>query len=170
MARRVRKKLGENAATTYAKEVGKDVAGKAVAWAAGIGAVYFLIIRPVLQSVGVIKTKEEKQQEKQEQEYATGSNSPFNPAYYKQAGSGALLVTKAVALQLAKELYDAHGFFNDDEEQVYGALRQLKAKTQLSWVADVFYQQYKQDLYTYLRSFLDDSEMKIVNGIATNLK
>jgi hypothetical protein len=159
-------KLGE---TSVGKEAAIEVAKKVAIWGTGITLTYLFVIRPIFQKVGLIKTQDEKNQEKQEQDYSSSATSPFNPNYYKSV-SGAQLVTKANAQAIAQTLYDAHGLFNDDEQAVYGALRQLSYKTQLSWVADVFYQQYQQDLYQYLRNFLDDSEMSIVNSIAANLK
>lgn len=155
--------------TSIGKEAAIEIAKKVAIWGTGITLTYLFIVRPIFQKIGIIKTQDEKDQEKQEQDYSSSASSPFNPNFYKSV-AGAQLVTKAVAQSIAQTLYDAHGFINDDEQAVYGALRQLSYKTQLSWVADVFYQQYQQDLYQYLRNFLDDSEMSIVNSIAANLK
>lgn len=156
------------AGPSYAKEVGLAVAPKIAVWGVGIIAGYILVVRPILRATGVIKSSEEKQQDKQEENFSVSPDSPFNPNYYKSK-PGALLVTKAIAQQIAEKIHDAGGWFNDNEEQVYGALRQLKAKTQLSWVADNFYTLYGEDMYQYMRSFLDDSEMQIVNGLANNM-
>jgi hypothetical protein len=161
-----KKKLGESVAA----DIGKDVAGKVVIGGIIVGGLYFLIVRPILQKVGIIKTKEEKEQDEQEKNLSQGTDSPFNPNYYKTAKAGTALVTKATAQAVAKQIHDAKGYLNDNEEQVYGAIRQLANKAQLSWVADNFYTLYQQDLYTYIRAFLSDSEMSIVNGLAKNLK
>ncbi len=153
----------------FAEEVGKDVIGKVAIGATVVGAAYFLVLKPVLQKVGLMDTKEDKTRSTQSTQFSTGIESPFSPQYYKNK-VGAKLITKAEAQRLAKIIYEADGYFNDNEGAVYSALRQLQYRTQLSWLADVFAQQYQKDLYTYLRSFMDDSEMDVVHGIANNLR
>lgn len=147
----------------------KDIITKAVIVIVIIVLGYLLVVRPVLKKFGVIKTAEDRAQEKQEATLSTSLNSPFSPRYY-QGKSNVMLTTRTAAEQIAKTIYKAMGFFNDNEEAVFGALRQLQYKTQLSWVADVFFQLYKEDMYQYIRNSLSDDEMKIVNQIAANLK
>jgi hypothetical protein len=155
---------------SYAKEVGLAVAPKlAIALVALVGGV--LLLKPVFEKTGLIDSKEEQERKKAEAELANGTTSPFNPNFYK-GKVGASLVTRATAENLAKQLYDAIGLWitgGDNENTVYGVLRQLKAKTQLSFVSDVFTQKYSADLYQYLRRNLNDSEMAVVNNIANNL-
>lgn len=154
----------------FAADAGKEVLARAVPWVVGIGAVYFLAVKPVLEKVGIIETSEDKQRNTASLTYGTSLQSPFSPNYYKSQGQYAKLITRASAEALAKRMYDADGYFNDDETQVYGALRTLQYKTQVSWVADVFNQKYKKDLYQFLKAFMDDAEMDVVHGIVNNLK
>lgn len=164
--KRKRKLSGNNA---YAKEIGKAVIPKVVGWGLGIGAGYFLLLRPVLVATGVIDSPEDKKRDQIESQYATGLDSAFNPQWYRNV-SGAVLITRAKAEELAEIIYDAMGLFNDDEDAIYAVFRQLKAKTQVSWLADVFFQQYNADLYQYLRGRMSDSEMDVVHGIVNNLQ
>lgn len=163
-----RKKLSGNN-NDYVKEVGKEVIPKVIGWGVGIGAGYFLILRPILMATGVIKSTEDKQRDKIESQYGTGTNSPFNPNWYKSV-PGAVLITRASAESLSAIIYDAFGLLNDKEDAVYAVFRQLKAKTQVSWLADVFFQKFNADLYQYLRGRMSDSEMDIVHGIVNNLQ
>lgn len=149
--------------------IAKDVIAKVVIVVVVIALGYFMIARPILKKIGVIKSAEDRAQEKQEAELSTSQSSPFSPRYYKDK-TNVMLTTRTAAEQIAKTIYKAMGVFNDNEEAIYGALRQLSHKTQLSWVADVFFQLYKEDLYQYMRNSLSDDEMKIVNQIAANLK
>lgn len=162
-----KKKLSGN--NEYAKELGKAVIPKMIGWGVGIGAGYFLILRPILMSTGIIKSAEDKQRDQLEKQYGTAINSAFNPNWYKTV-PGALLVTRATAERLAQIISDAMGIFNDDEDAVYAVFRQLKAKTQVSWLADVFFQKYNADLYQFLRGRMSDSEMDIIHGIVNNLQ
>lgn len=128
------------------------------------GLAYIGIVHPLLKAVGLFKSKEEKAQEQLAQQNATSTASPFNPNYYK-GKPGAALLTRAAATSLADSLYSGLGFFNDKEATIYGVFRQLKAKTQVSFLADVFFQKYQRDLYGYLSGSLDDAEMLTVNQI-----
>lgn len=153
----------------YAKEIGKEVIPKVLGWGIGIGAGYFLILRPILVATGIIDSPDDKKRDEIEKQYGTASNSAFNPNWYKSV-PGAVLVTRATAENLAAIIYDAMGFFNDNEDAVYAVFRQLKAKTQVSWIADVFFQKYNADLYQFLRGRMSDSEMDIIHGIVNNLQ
>lgn len=154
----------------FAEEVGKDVIGKVAIGATVIGAAYFLVLKPVLTKVGLIESGEDKARNQAGTQFATGIDSPFSPQFYKNK-TGAKLLTLADRQRLGKMIYDANGVIaGDDEDQVYAALRYLQYHTQLSYLAEFFSKTYQKDLYSYLRSFLDDSEMDIVHGIVNNLK
>lgn len=153
---------------SYAKEVGLAVLPKIAVWGVGIGAVYFLVLKPLLQKFGVIKTTEEKKNETQISTNQTAFVNPFNPRYWTGVKTPVIL-TQSSANSLAQKIYDAIGNVYDDENIVYGAFRQLKAKTQVSFLADVFFKKYSADLYNYLQRNLNASELAIVNGIVNGL-
>jgi hypothetical protein len=135
--------------------------------AALIGAGYLFVVRPLLKSIGVIETAEDRERKRTEQQNATG-NGPFNPNYYKSRPVTEL-VTKASADAFAKKLHDAIGYIWDDEGEVYGVFRQMKYKATVSWVAERFYATYGEDLYSYLSRNMNSDEMAQVNGIVNNL-
>lgn len=149
-------------------EITKDIATKAIIVVVIVLLGYFLIVRPILMKFGIIESKEDKQRDKTAKTLGTATNSPFSPSYYKTI-PGAMLLTRSSADKLAKELNNAIGFWYDDENAVYGVLRQLKAKTQLSYLSDVFFQNYKMDLYQLLQRNFSDKEIDVVNSIAANL-
>lgn len=154
--------------TEFAKQIGLAVAPKVAVWGVGIIAVYFLVAKPILVSIGVIKTKEQKDDKVASKENATSSKSAFNPGYYKTV-PGATLITRAKAEEYSKIIWDALGPWwtsgDDKEETVYGVFRQLKAKTQVSWLSEVFFKTYNRDLYGYLDQYLDDVELATVNNM-----
>ena len=129
---------------------------------------FLFIARPILKSIGVIKSQEEKASEVLAQQNATSIKSPFSANYYKSV-KNALILTKSGADAFAKTIYDAIGFFTDDESAVYGVFRQLKSQTQVSFLAEAFYNNYGTDLYSYLAKNLNDGEMAIVNQIVNSL-
>lgn len=152
-----------------AETIMSSVVAKVAMGAVAILLIYFLIVRPIMKKLGIIEDKDDKTREKQVQAFGTELDSPFNPNYYKNK-PGALLLTRAAAVKLGDQLNDAVGFLWDDENAVYGVLRQLKTKDQLSYLADVFQTEHNADLYQLLVRNLSDSEMDVVNGIAKNLK
>ena len=92
----------------------------------------------------------------------------FSPNYWKKKKTNLLTTTSARAL--AKQLYDASGIFNDNEEAVYGVFRQLTYKTQVSWLSYIFYKQYGEDMLQYLKSFMSNDELSTLKQITDKLK
>lgn len=121
----------------------------------------------LLQKLGLIKTASE----------AAASNAAsvlqtanfFAQDYYKTGGAGTLILTNAAADFLAKSVYDSKGYFNDDEDKLFGVFKSLKTKSQVSYLADIFYQKYRRDMITYIRSFLNDNEMLTLKNIVDKL-
>lgn len=97
------------------------------------------------------------------------NSNVFSPNYYKGFGSAHLL-TVASAQNIAKIIYDAKGLFNDDEAAIYGAFQALSYKTQVSFLAEVFFNQYKQSLYGFLQNVLNETELAQVANIISKLK
>ena len=93
----------------------------------------------------------------------------FSPNYWKKKKNAKILTTNS-ARALASNIYNAAGYFNDNEEAVYGVFRQLTYKTQLSWLSYIFYKQYGEDLLQYLKSFMNSDELATVKQITSKLK
>jgi hypothetical protein len=77
-------------------------------------------------------------------------NSPWKPAFHKAAPSGALLIRRQTAEGYAAIIHNAFGIFQDDFNAVMGVFSQLKTKSQVSFLADVFFQKYNEDLLSFL--------------------
>ncbi len=76
--------------------------------------------------------------------------SPWSPQYYKNAPAGAALITQASADKLAAQIWDSVGIFTTDIEEAYAAFKQLRAKSQVSFLADRFNALYQKDLFSWL--------------------
>jgi hypothetical protein len=76
--------------------------------------------------------------------------SPWSPQFYKNAPPGAMLLTQSSADALAAQIWDSTGIFTSDIEQVFGAIKQLSAQSQLSFIADRFNALYNQDLFSWI--------------------
>lgn len=119
-----------------------------------------------MQTFGLISDPTERQnlQKLENQNY-------FDPDYYKQfLSKGTVYVlTEDRSRQYSKIIYDAMGFFNDDENAVYAVFEQLTTKCQVSWLSKKFFEYYNISLLEYLRSYFNDSEMAKVAAIINKL-
>ena len=126
---------------------------------AGVGfAGYFLVIKPLLQYLGIMDSKTDKDL-RQEQ---TNPDSPFGTTYwrgyYYSAGTqpnGRRPLTAAMlkrAETAAGQIYKAMGFFNDDEGQIKGVFASLPSKADVSLMSFIFYNKYEmKDLISWLK-------------------
>jgi hypothetical protein len=141
---------------------------------------YFLILKPILEKLGLSKSAEEQQLSKEIDVASTSITSPFSPRYWKEAKVKTIITTDALN-KLVSTLYDAQSSFTgDDEASIYNVFRQLKYKTQVSYLADAFQKNYKFDLLESLknghpssinwRSGLNSEELQTVFNIVKNLK
>ena len=69
-------------------------------------------------------------------------------------------------LDLAKDINESNGYFNDDENRLYSVFSKIETQYQLSLLSRVFTTYYKKDLFNYLKSFLNASELQpILNKV-----
>jgi hypothetical protein len=95
----------------------------------------------------------------------------FKPSYYKTLKGNVMLTTKATALKMAKDIYDAvtlGGLYSDDGK-IIGVFKNLKTKSQVSWLANVFFEKYGTDMLTYFYSPMTDSNLKTLYNIVNDL-
>lgn len=143
--------------------------------------------------LGIIKSKEQKAAEAAENALLTGGTAsptilnPKNgslaltPTYlqtiYLQVKKDCVKNRKPIPklstlignyqyTDLAKQMYDAKGMFNDNEDALYGVLNNLQSQIQISFLSNYFYKTYKKDLLNYILSYTNTEERaKIYNTI-----
>ena len=143
---------------------GKDlVAGlPPQAWAYIIGipvavaVVYFGVLNPILKATGIKDDKADKDA-KREQERQKKADW-WKPSFWKNR-KNRVTIDSNQADMLAQQIYDAAGFFNDDEEAVSDVFKNITSKEDLSRLADRFSIRYKKDLHDYLISFNEPDTM-----------
>jgi hypothetical protein len=145
----------------------------------GLAILYFGIIRPILKKVGIQQSAQDIQQQQliNNTSITDNSSNPFSPLFWKKGGNGTQLLTVSYASSLAKRIYDAMGYFTDDEAAVISVFRLLKTKSQVSWLSDIFQKQYKTDLFNFLRkgkgllpqAGLNDNELSEIITIVQKL-
>jgi hypothetical protein len=124
-------------------------------------------------AIGLFKSSEEKAFDK------FSENKGWDPFFWqdmldqmkKKGGKASIkILNKDLQSKYAKQLYDAEGTFNDDENAVYDVFRNMHNLTSLSILCYVFSQTYSESLYDYLTGFLSDSEMRNIYDIVKNYK
>jgi hypothetical protein len=144
---------------------------KIILYGGGLLILYFGILKPILEKLGLQTSQ--AQQTINNQAQVQNQKNPFSPIFWKSTPNP-ILLTKNSTIALAKRIYDAMGYFSDDESEVYSVFNQMKYQTQVSWLADIFQQQYKQDMYDFLKrgkgnlpqAGLSDTEMlQIINQV-----
>jgi hypothetical protein len=93
----------------------------------------------------------------------TKSELPSNVVKYWKPQPFTPYQNKAIAI------WDATGFFNDVETQIYGVFRSLKYKTEVSYIAAIFQSKYNRDLYQFLKAYLNKEELATVLQITDKL-
>jgi len=123
----------------------------------------FYFGRNILENLGLVSDRKESNDLQQ-----LNNEDYFNPNYW-QRKLPAKIITESFSRKYSDDIYNAYGFFNDDENAVYGVFEQMKTKSQVSYLSYKFYQYYNRSLIEYLRSFLNDSEMAKIAAIINKL-
>ena len=131
---------------------------------AGVTLAGLYIVFKIAQKVGVIPSAASNQAQQNLQQLETASYWDYNK-FLSTVPAGALLLTQAGAAAYVDDLYDATGFFNDDEDKIYGVFRAMKTKSQVAALAKRFNQLKSKDLYSYLDEYLNDEELLKVKAI-----
>ena len=131
----------------------------------GLGFTYFAVARPLLCKFNVIECKRSRKEDNLEIDIIT--SNAFNPDY---ATSNMLTITFDRAKQLADQIYDSFGIFNDDEEAIYGAIQSAGSIANLSLVSRMYQARHGDSLGAEIANSLNTEEMNKVIQIIKNFK
>jgi len=122
--------------------------------------IYLAIARPILQKIGVIDDKKDKEKEDALKEF--DKNQWFTSLPYKQNKSQ-VTISETRANALAKEIFYSKGYVYDCETCAVGSIVDAGTKINVSYVAYRFYMLYNRDLMSYLKSFLETNDWVTLN-------
>lgn len=114
----------------------------------GLVVIYFgytKVIKPLLESVGLSQSEAEIEVQKQ----TSNPQSPWNPNFWRKGG--ATILTVADTNRYINTIWNAPGYITDDFDAVLGVFKQLKTKSQVSYLADRFNQVKGKDLLNWLQ-------------------
>lgn len=149
----------------------------------GIGALYFLVVKPIFQKVGIEKTKDERGQSqtiKNLENQPTNKNPFSGKLFLRGMPRGTRLLTEKSSKGLAKALYSAFSIFGDNESKAFGIFRQFRTQAQVAQMVSNFYDMYTLDLYNFLKNGkpgffttpftgLNNNELNIIINIINKL-
>ena len=128
------------------------------------GGAYFIytVTTKVGEKFGIVKSDTDLANEQK----STGLNSmpQMSPSYLSKLGATKVMKfkNKSTLQNIVASIYKSKGVFNDNEAMLYGAFKMITYKTQLAEVSQAFYKDYNYDLYQYLKTFLNDSELALI--------
>lgn len=147
-----------------------------------IAIAYIVIAKPIFNKLGITKSKADRIREKE----LGNPDSPFKTDFWKRyfrnpSKPTAKLFNVARYTQIfnnVKLLYDAFGYWTDDEEAVAAIMYDLKTKAEVSIFSNIFQNEYKKDLLTYLaqgkdlmpQNGLGDYDLGIIMKYVASLK
>lgn len=135
---------------------------------------YLVFAKPVFNFLGITKSKGDRIRDKNLSNPDSPFKTEFWKRYYQYAGKTTgkkLLQSRSTALHAAaKQIYDAFGYWTDDEAAISSAIYTCKSKSEVSILAFYFETTYKVDLLTYLahgkdlmpQNGLGDYELNII--------
>jgi hypothetical protein len=132
--------------------------------------VYYFIVKPITEKLGLKATSEEKEAEKILEKQETKINIWQGVEAVKRAAGPKTTIkvlSYSSAATKADVIYDSLNWYGDDEERIYAVFRDLNSQTQVASIVDQYKIRHKADLLNTLRSSFNTAELnevlKIVN-------
>jgi len=130
--------------------------------------VYFLVIKPLTEKLGLKASSEEKEAEKILEQQETKINIwQGTEAVKRAAGANSTIkiLSYSSAASKADGIQDSFSFYNDNEERIYAIFRDLNAQTQVASLVDQYRLRHKADLLNALKSNLSTTEVNEITKI-----
>jgi hypothetical protein len=140
------------------------------------GVIAFTLIKKILEKFGIWDSQDTKDLDHASED----PNSFWNPVFWQTAkpanAQWTYAITYSTAVDYAKQIYDAFGVFNDDEEAVIGVFKLCRTKANASYIAYAFQHEYGEDLLKFLRGSwiwpqdrLSDADVNEINQYINRL-
>jgi len=132
-----------------------------------IGVVYFGVIKPITDTLGLTRDKDEREADKIKDKLSR--TQVLSPNLYKE-NRDKVTITSGRASSLAYDIWsgrsDALGssICCDDEDKAIGGITSAGSKVNISYISDIFQRQYGFDLLSYLdNDYLEDEHWKQID-------
>lgn len=132
-----------------------------------VGLAYFGVVKPILNAIGLTSSKEDR--DAQQDEEKLSRKQVLSPLLYRDNKSK-ITLSSGSANQSAYNIYIAKGTFYDDESLAVGSITSAGTLVNISYIADVFADNYGSSLETYLESFLENSDWNTIENYIDKTK
>tara|TARA_Y100000389_G_C17447226_1_gene512362 strand:- start:92 stop:586 length:495 start_codon:yes stop_codon:yes gene_type:complete len=133
----------------------------------GLTIVYFGIIKPITNKLGLTRNKEERQGDRAEERLSR--KQVMAPTLYKKQPD-LKSITSGRASELANNVYEGKGYVWDNEDMGVGGITGAGSKVNISYVADMFQRVYGRDMHTYLESYLESEDWGTIDDYISKVK
>jgi hypothetical protein len=150
-------------------KVNKDVIIKVATYAAGAGLTYFLIVKPILTKLGLVKSADQLAAEQ------AGIKLPV----YNPSGSGyTYTINKSTAQSLADNVWSSFNWFGiNASSYILNSFKQCKTQGDINLMVTAFNNSHTVDFYEFLKTGgglffwdgLSSSELTTLNNYVSNL-
>jgi len=136
-----------------------------------LGLAYFGIIKPILNTAGITRTKEEREGDKAEERLSR--KGVLSPKLYME-NQMMKTIQSGRASQLASNVYNGKwgdcGGFCDDEAKGISGITGAGSLVNISYVGDIFNKTYNKDMHTYLDSYLEKDDWGTIDDYIAKTK
>lgn len=135
---------------------------------AGIVLIGYTLIKDIGSGIGSIFSKSPEDKAKEAAGQSLVINDAFNPSYYTQFPK-VIIPNAQKATDYATLIWNAKGFFKDNESTVIGAVREMPSKAYLSYVSKLFFAKYKRGLIDYIKTFFNSDQLYDLQQIVKSM-
>lgn len=128
-----------------------------------IALTYYGLIKPITNKLGLTKDQADRDREQ------VSRSQALSPILY-QNNRNRITISSAKANESAYNIYKAKGTFLDDEKLALGSIQRAGTLVNLSYIADVFANNYGYSLQGYLASFLEDEDWRTIDDFVDKAK
>ena len=133
--------------------------------AVGIGAA-IIALYSIGRKFGLVKGEENDKADKLQ------SEKMFEPSYLQTlpASQKVMKFSNPKSVEdIAAKIKSAKGLFNDNEAQLWGAIKRMTYKTQVAQVNAYFTRKYGVEMFAYMKTFLNANELAEIYDYLKNL-
>jgi hypothetical protein len=136
-----------------------------------VGLAYFGIIKPILNTIGVTRDKEERQGDRAEGKLSR--KQVLSPQLYRD-NRDKVTISSAKASQYAQNVYDGKwgGCYGmcDDESKAVGSVTGAGSQVNISYVAQKFQDFYGRSMEEYMSSYLESENWNTIDNYIDKIK
>ena len=139
---------------------------------AGLAVGGFFVVKSLLQKLNIVDdpqeralTEKAKKDLKEQERILNIWAGTTNLSKTLPKNKKAQVLTKVGSESYAKQIKDAFGVFNDDEDKVFAVFRNIRFQTQVASLVDAYNRLYRKDLLNELKSRLSEKEFNTITDI-----